>query len=186
MIAHSPRRERPQIGFPFAAANRTLAEKKELGAGHRNRRARPAVALPGRHRAADRPSSRGLDARRAVWQYTPMGYMRARANGSQGNRAGARRKPAGVDPAIKAANQNRLRRIEGQVRGLQRMVFEDRYCPEILIQIASVEQALRGVARALMRNHLEHCVTKAIRGGTARESEAAYDELLDLIYRYSP
>lgn len=66
------------------------------------------------------------------------------------------------------------------------MVAEDRYCPDILIQIASVEQALRAVARGLMRNHLEHCVTRAIRAGSASESEAAYEELLDLIYRYSP
>ncbi|HVB35555.1 MAG TPA: metal-sensitive transcriptional regulator [Patescibacteria group bacterium] len=99
---------------------------------------------------------------------------------------GAQRKPAGVDPGIKRANQNRLRRIEGQIRGLERMVAEDRYCPDILVQIASAERALRAVARGLMRNHLEHCVTQAIRQGSARESEAAYDELLDLIYRYSP
>jgi len=96
-----------------------------------------------------------------------------------------RRKAAGVDPRIKASNRNRLRRIEGQIRGIARMVDEDRYCPDILVQIASVEQALRAVARGLMRNHLEHCVTEAIRQGSSSDAAATYDELLDLIYRYS-
>lgn len=98
---------------------------------------------------------------------------------------GTHRKAAGVDPRIKAANRNRLRRIEGQIRGIARMVEQDRYCPDILLQIASVEQALRAVARGLMRNHLEHCVTESIREGSGRDAAATYDELLDLIYRYS-
>jgi DNA-binding FrmR family transcriptional regulator len=91
---------------------------------------------------------------------------------------GTRRKAAGVDPRIKASNRNRLRRIEGQIRGIARMVDEDRYCPDILVQIASVEQALRAVARGLMRNHLEHCVTESIRKGSGRDAAATYDELL--------
>lgn len=90
----------------------------------------------------------------------------------------------GVDPDIKERNLKRLRRIEGQVRGLQKMVDEDRYCPEIMVQIASVHEALRSVARELMRNHLRHCVAKAARTGGA-EAEATYDELLDLIYTTS-
>src|SRR5437763_10096495 len=76
---------------------------------------------------------------------------------------GEGRKAIGVDAEIKASNLNRLRRIEGQIRGLQKMVEADRYCPDIMIQISSVQEALRGVGRALMRNHLEHCVTKAIK-----------------------
>lgn len=99
--------------------------------------------------------------------------------------ARAHRQAAGVDPRIKAANRNRLRRIEGQIRGLERMVAADRYCPDILVQIASAEQALRAVARGLMRNHLSRCVAQAIRKGSPRDAEATYDELLDLIYRYS-
>lgn len=94
------------------------------------------------------------------------------------------RKAAGVDPEIKERNLNRLRRIEGQVRGLQRMVTEDRYCPDILTQIASVHEALRSVGRELMRNHLRHCAAGAIRAGEA-EAEAMYDELLQLIYTHS-
>lgn len=91
---------------------------------------------------------------------------------------------AGVDPEIKERNLKRLRRIEGQVRGLHKMVAEDRYCPEIMVQIASVHEALRSVAQELMRNHLRHCVTKAVQAGGA-EAEATYDELLDLIYTTS-
>ena len=94
------------------------------------------------------------------------------------------RKATGVDPDIKTANLKRLRRIEGQIRGLHKMVEEDRYCADIITQIASVQEALRGVARNLMRNHLHHCATKALRSGKREETEAMYDELLELIYAH--
>jgi CsoR family transcriptional regulator, copper-sensing transcriptional repressor len=89
-----------------------------------------------------------------------------------------------VDPEIKARNLKRLRRIEGQVRGLQKMVEDDRYCADILTQISSVHEALRAVGRELMRNHLKHCATHAIQSGTS-EAEAMYDELIDLMHRHS-
>ena len=95
------------------------------------------------------------------------------------------RKAVGVDREIKLSNLKRLRRIEGQVRGLAKMVEADRYCADILVQISSVQEALRAVGRNLMRNHLRHCATQAIRSGRAAQAEATYDELLDLIYRYS-
>ncbi len=93
------------------------------------------------------------------------------------------RKAVEVDPAIKASNLRRLRRIEGQVRGLQRMVEEDRYCADILTQVSSTQEALRAVARALMSNHLAHCATSAIRNGSAEERQAMYEELLEMIYK---
>lgn len=93
------------------------------------------------------------------------------------------RKAVGVDPGIKASNVRRLRRIEGQIRGLQRMVEEDRYCADILTQVSSAQEALRAVARALMRNHLTHCAAQAIRTGSAEERQAMYDELLEMIYK---
>jgi DNA-binding FrmR family transcriptional regulator len=86
---------------------------------------------------------------------------------------------------MKAANTKRLRRIEGQIRGLQKMVEEDRYCPDIMVQLSAVQEALRSVGRALMRNHLRHCAAQAIRHGTPEEAEAMYDELLNLIYTHS-
>jgi CsoR family transcriptional regulator, copper-sensing transcriptional repressor len=97
---------------------------------------------------------------------------------------GEERKAVGVDPDIKAANLTRLRRIEGQVRGLQKMVEEDRYCPDVLTQISSVHEALRSVARELMRNHLKHCATAAIRAGDER-ADAMYDELVEMMYRHA-
>jgi DNA-binding FrmR family transcriptional regulator len=94
------------------------------------------------------------------------------------------RKAVAVDPQLKSANLKRLRRIEGQVRGLQKMVEEDRYCPDIITQVASVQEALRGVARNLMRNHLHHCAAKALRSGKKAESGAMFDELLETIYAH--
>lgn len=94
------------------------------------------------------------------------------------------RKAVGVDRSLKEANRKRLRRIEGQVRGLQKMVEADRYCADIITQVASVQEALRGVARNLMRNHLRHCAGKALRSGKSGDVERMYDELLDLIYAH--
>jgi CsoR family transcriptional regulator, copper-sensing transcriptional repressor len=94
------------------------------------------------------------------------------------------RKALGVDPQLKDANRKRLRRIEGQIRGLQKMVEEDRYCADIITQVASVQEALRGVARNLMKNHLHHCAAKALKSRRKEEAEAMYDELLELIYAH--
>ena len=91
------------------------------------------------------------------------------------------RKAQAVDTEIKSANLKRLRRIEGQVRGLQRLVGEDRYCADILVQISSVQEALRSVGRALMRNHLRHCASQAIRDTSPGRAEAMHEELLNLM-----
>ena len=95
---------------------------------------------------------------------------------------GDERKAVGVDSGIKEANLNRLRRIEGQIRGLQKMVSEDRYCADIMTQMSSVQEALRAVGRELMRNHLKHCASAAIRGSDEKAS-AMYDEIVDLMYK---
>jgi DNA-binding FrmR family transcriptional regulator len=94
------------------------------------------------------------------------------------------RRATAVDPAIKDRSLKRLRRIEGQVRGLQRMVEDERYCADILVQISSVQEALRAVGRELMRNHLKHCAATAIRREGAH-AERMYDELIDLIYTHN-
>lgn len=94
------------------------------------------------------------------------------------------RKAIAVDPDAKVRNQKRLRRIEGQVRGIQKMIEEDRYCAEIMTQISSVHEALRAVGRELMRNHLRHCAVSAIRAGEG-EAEAMYDELVELMYKHA-
>ena len=94
------------------------------------------------------------------------------------------RKAIAVDPAIKDRNVKRLRRIEGQVRGLQKMVEEDRYCADVMVQISSVHEALRAVGRELMRNHLRHCASTAIRASDD-DAEAMYDELVELMFKHA-
>jgi len=85
-----------------------------------------------------------------------------------------------VDPDLKDQASVRLKRIEGQIRGIHRMVAEERYCADVLIQIAAVQESLRAVARVMLRNHLEHCATEAIRSSDAARRERMYDELTDL------
>ena len=90
-----------------------------------------------------------------------------------------------VEPELKEQALARLRRIEGQIRGLQRMVEEERYCGDVLVQVASVHEALRGVGKLLMRNHLRHCITDALASGDERSREDAYAEVLDLMYKHA-
>jgi DNA-binding FrmR family transcriptional regulator len=94
------------------------------------------------------------------------------------------KKAHGVDRELKEGNLKRLARIEGQVRGLARMVESERYCPDILLQIDSVQEALRSVSRELLRNHLRHCAKDALTTGDAKRSEETVDELVDLFHRY--
>ena len=65
------------------------------------------------------------------------------------------------------------------------MVEEDRYCPDIMIQISAAQEALRTVGRELMRNHLRHCVAKATTEGPESQARAMYDEVVELIYKHS-
>ncbi len=90
------------------------------------------------------------------------------------------RRAVGVDPNIKKKNLARLGRIEGQVRGVKRMVEDERYCADIIHQISAVQEALRSVGRELLRNHLKHCVAHAAKQG-GKAAEEAYDEVVELI-----
>jgi DNA-binding FrmR family transcriptional regulator len=72
---------------------------------------------------------------------------------------------------------NRLKRIEGQVRGLERMLEEDAYCPDILVQASAVNSALNSFSRTLLANHLHSCVTEDIRAGR----DEAVDELMETL-----
>ena len=100
-----------------------------------------------------------------------------------GARPGDGEHAVAVDPEIKRSVLTRLRRIEGQVRGLQKMVEEERYCADVLTQVTSVQEALRGVGRAMLHNHLRHCASQAIRSGDESQAEAMYDEIMELVYR---
>ena len=94
------------------------------------------------------------------------------------------RKAVAVDADAKERNLKRLRRIEGQVRGLQKMVEEERYCADIMPQISSVQEALRAVGRELMRNHLKHCALSAIES-SPEEAENMYDELIEMMHKHN-
>ena len=106
------------------------------------------------------------------------------AHAEPGPEDGTGRRALGVDAGAKARNRNRLRRIEGQVRGLQHMVEGDRYCADVLVQVAAVQEALRAVSRELLRNHLRHCVAQTVVKGPEGAS-AMYDELVGLFDKHS-
>jgi CsoR family transcriptional regulator, copper-sensing transcriptional repressor len=117
--------------------------------------------------------------------HAPMSKRETAAHGADcACRIGRGHKALAVDPTLKESNRKRLRRIEGQIRGLQKMVEDDRYCADIITQIAAAQEALRGVARNLMKNHLHHCAAKALRSARKDEADAMYDELLGLIYSH--
>ncbi|WP_271398681.1 metal-sensing transcriptional repressor [Salinicoccus roseus] len=77
---------------------------------------------------------------------------------------------------------NRLKRIEGQVRGIQKMVDEDRYCVDILVQISAIQSALKNVGYTVTERHMKHCVTDAITKG---EGEDSIEELMAVLKQFS-
>ena len=78
----------------------------------------------------------------------------------------------------------RLRRIEGQVQGLQRMIDNDAYCVDILLQISAVQGALEQVQKLLLGRHIESCVADALRSGSKGERQQKIEELLDVFARF--
>ena len=94
----------------------------------------------------------------------------------------------GILPTVQTdtkAVQNRLRRIEGQVRGLQRMVDEDSYCVDILTQVAAVQTALEQVAIRVLDGHVRHCVADAVAGEDDGRADAKLDELMAAVQRFA-
>jgi DNA-binding FrmR family transcriptional regulator len=83
----------------------------------------------------------------------------------------------------KQKSLDRLSRIEGQVRGVARMVDEDRYCMDVLAQTAAIRSALQAVERQLLEYHANHCVESAIQSGDPSEQRAKFDELIGLLQR---
>lgn len=86
-----------------------------------------------------------------------------------------------LEDATRERTIKRLKIIEGQVRGLQGMAEEGRYCVDILTQLSAVQEGLRNVGKQVMRNYLENCATHAIR---ERGGPKIYDELMEVIYKY--
>ena len=87
--------------------------------------------------------------------------------------------------ADKGALVRRLHRIEGQVRGIERMVEDDRYCIDILTQISAVTTALESVAFRILDDHVNHCVAGALASGDPAEAGAKSKELLEAVHRFA-
>ena len=89
-----------------------------------------------------------------------------------------------LNDEAKAKARGRLRRIEGQVQGLQRMIEADAYCVDVLLQISAVQGALEQVQKLLLGRHVESCVADALRTGSKSERQQKLDELLDVFSRF--
>jgi DNA-binding FrmR family transcriptional regulator len=89
-----------------------------------------------------------------------------------------------IDETTKSKARGRLRRIEGQVQGLQRMIAGEAYCVDILLQISAVQGALEQVQKLLLGRHIESCVADAFRSGSKGERQRKMDELLDVFSRF--
>lgn len=87
-----------------------------------------------------------------------------------------------IDEGVKKEASARLKRIEGQVRGIARMVDNEKYCIDVINQITAAEKALHGVAKIIMKRHVESCVTEAIQKGQGQEK---INELIETVYKYS-
>ena len=87
-----------------------------------------------------------------------------------------------INEAVKKNALTRLKKIEGQVRGIMKMVGEEKYCIDIIDQITAAERALDGVAKIVMKRHVESCVSDAIVRG---EGQHKIDELINTVYKYS-
>ena len=85
----------------------------------------------------------------------------------------------------KDALVKRLHRIEGQVRGIERMIEDDRYCIDVLTQIGAVTTALESLAFKILDEHVNHCVTDALASGDPSEASAKSKELLEAVHRFS-
>ena len=88
-----------------------------------------------------------------------------------------------MDERLKKSQLARLSRIEGQVRGVARMVEDDRYCIDVINQVRAVRAALDKVEQEILHDHLKHCVAHAFHGGTDRERQIKIEELMDVIER---
>jgi DNA-binding FrmR family transcriptional regulator len=85
---------------------------------------------------------------------------------------------------LKQSLSDRLKRIEGQVRGVERMLQEDQPCAQVLHQVAATQAALHGVSVVVLRNYLEHCVADAIQSGDRRRKDAVLNELMDVVKKF--
>jgi DNA-binding FrmR family transcriptional regulator len=89
-----------------------------------------------------------------------------------------------MDTETKHQALARLRRIEGQIQGIRRMVEEEKYCVDIMLQISAIQGALEQVSKVLMARHIESCVQDSVKAGTERERARKIEELIEVCSRY--
>jgi DNA-binding FrmR family transcriptional regulator len=89
-----------------------------------------------------------------------------------------------LDEKNKQRVDNRLKRIEGQVAGIRRMIAEDRYCVDVMTQVSAAVSALRGVEDMVMQSHLNTCMVEAMRGDDEAEKQEKLDELMEVIGKF--
>lgn len=90
-----------------------------------------------------------------------------------------------MKPDIREQVQKRIRRISGQVAGVERMIQEDRYCVDVLLQVAAVRAALDGVGKLILRSHVETCVSAALVSGRPKDRKDKIDEIIEVFSKFS-
>lgn len=93
--------------------------------------------------------------------------------------------PVFIHNELRESALRRLKSLEGQMRGLQQMVADGRYCVDILTQVAAAQEGLRQVAKLIMRNYLENCATYGIRSDDPEVMNRMYDEIMDVFFKFS-
>jgi DNA-binding FrmR family transcriptional regulator len=90
-----------------------------------------------------------------------------------------------VMPELRDKAYRRLSSVEGQMRGIKKMLEENRPCMELLVQLSAAQEAIRGVTKLMMRNYLERCATDGIQSGDPENLKATYDEIMDVFFKHS-
>jgi len=90
-----------------------------------------------------------------------------------------------MDTQTREQARTRIRRIAGQVTAIERMIEEDRYCVDVLLQVSAVRAALDGLGKVLLQNHVEHCVSDAFKSGKPQDRKQKIAELMDVFSRFS-
>jgi DNA-binding FrmR family transcriptional regulator len=90
-----------------------------------------------------------------------------------------------INEEVKRKSLERLRKIEGQIRGIQKMIERESYCIDIITQLSAVESALKQVSLIIMKRHLESCVTEAMKSGKKEDKETKINELMEVFERFS-
>lgn len=91
----------------------------------------------------------------------------------------------GMEPETQEQARRRIRRIAGQVAGIERMIEEDRYCVDILLQVAAVRAALDGVGKVVLRSHVETCVSDALASGRPKQRREKIAELMEVFAKFA-